>query len=553
MIISSSSLLFLEESKELTEYYLIMNTLLKEPFKIIIILIIVVGIAVRLLNLEQRVYWKDEVFTSLRVSGYTEEEVIEGLYNGSVLSLEDLQGYQQTYFFNNPIGTVYGLAKEEAQLPPLYFLIVKFWVSLFGNSIIITRSISALLGLIACFIMYLLCRELFKLNLIAWIGMALLSISPFYVIYSQEARPYSLWLLTTLSSSLMLLRALRINNLLNWGGYSLTIILGLYTSPFSLFLSLGQGVYVYLEERLKLNAIVKKYLVALGIGILSFSPWLFIIILRYHQIKGRTSWSSRSYANGFIELVFTWFRNITRLFIDFDYLNSSFNYISQNPLIYLIIVIPIIFLVSYSVYFLCRNSSKSVWLFIILWIFSIALPLIVADLILGGRRSGTARYLLPSYLALQLCIAYFLGTKIVNYTINWQQKLWQSFTVFLCGIGLFSSIYASSQSLWWNNDPARYYQNAQFIPIINQSPNSLVISDNIWDQVMTLSYSLSPDVKYQLVRNNPKVSLPKGFDSYFLYKPSENLKKQFQNHQNYQVKPGYKSDDPWLWIIEKKQ
>lgn len=530
-----------------------MNSLLKEPFKIIIILIIIVSIAIRLINLDHRVYWKDEVFTSLRVSGYTEEEVIEGLYNHNVLSLEDLQTYQQTYFFNNPIGTVYGLAKEEAQLPPLYFLIVKFWVSLFGNSIIITRSISALLGVIACFIMYLLCRELFKSTLIAWIGTALLSISPFYVIYSREARPYSLWLLTSLLSSLMVLRALRINNRLNWGGYSLTIMLGLYTSPFSLFLSLGQGVYVFLEERLKLNSTVKKYLVALGIGILSFSPWLLIIILRYHQIKGRTSWSSRSYANGLIELVFTWFRNITRLFVDFDYLNSTFNYIYQNPLIYLVVVIPIICLVSYSVYFLCRHTSKSIWLFIILWILSIALPLISGDLILGGRRSGTARYLLPSYLGLQLCVAYFLGTQVVNSTINWQRKLWHGFTVFLCAVGLFSSIHASSQSLWWNNDPSRYYQNEQFIPIINQSSNSLVISDNIWDQVMTLSYSLSPDVKYHLVKNNTKVSIPNGFDSYFLYKPSENLQKQFQNHQNYKLKPGYESDNPWLWIIEKKQ
>ncbi|WP_232826335.1 hypothetical protein [Cyanothece sp. BG0011] len=74
------------------------TTLLKQTFKIIIVFIIILGIIVRLINLENRIYWKDEVFTSLRVSGYTEEEVIKNLYNGSILSSEDLHKYQKNSF-----------------------------------------------------------------------------------------------------------------------------------------------------------------------------------------------------------------------------------------------------------------------------------------------------------------------------------------------------------------------------------------------------------------------------------------------------------------------
>lgn len=527
--------------------------LVKHPFKLVLILVIVVGIALRLINLEQKVYWKDEVFTSLRVSGYTEQDVTETLYKGHVLSLEDLQKYQKTNLFSNPIGTVYGLAKEEAQLPPLYFLIVKLWVSLFGNSVLVTRSLSAILSIISCFIIYLLCRELFELKIIAWIGMALMAVSPFHILYSQVARPYSLWLLTSLLSSWMLLRALRINKTPAWGFYSLTISLGLYTSPFSLFGSVGQGLYVYFRENFKISRIVKRYLVSLFWGILTFSPWLLIILLRYHQIKGKTNWSSSSYSNGILELVFNWFRNITRLFIDFGPLNYNFSYFYENPFWFLVSMTPIILLVTYSIYSLCLKTKKSTWLFIILWIASTSFPLIFTDLLLGGKRSGTARYLLPSYLGLQISVAYFLATQAVNGMTILKPKIWQAITVCLCCIGLLSSIYISPQLFWWNNDPSRYWQNPEIVQTINNSPNSLVISDVIWDQIMTLSYSLSPDVKYQLVRQYKNQKLPDNFSHYFLYKPSQKLQNTFQQNHNYQIKSASQKDNTWLWIIQKTE
>lgn len=530
-----------------------MKALLKQPFQLIIICIIIAGIFLRLVNLEQKVYWKDEVFTSLRISGYTEQEVVENIYDGRVISLEDLQKYQQTRLFSNPLGTIYGLAKEEAQLPPLYFLIVKLWVSIFGNSIAITRSISVIFSILSFLILYLLCRELFELKMVAWVGMALIAVSPFQIIYSQTARPYSLWLLTSLLSGLMLLRALRIDNNLSWKFYTLTIVLGLYTSPFSLFCNLGQGIYVLSLERFKINTVVKKYLTSLVLGILGFSPWLLIIALRYHQIKGRTNWSSYSYANGVVELVFNWLRNITRLFIDFEQLNSSFLYIYQNPFLYLITVIPIMILVIYSLYYLCKNTQKSTWLFIILWISSTALPLIFTDLYLGGKRSGTARYLLPSYLGIQVAVGYFLATKVTDYSSKFNQQLWKKLTIFLCSISLLSSIHISPQLFWWNNDPSRYLQNSEIVKILNNSPNSLVISDAIWDEIITLSYSISDNIKYQLVKQYNDRKIPDNFSHYFLYKPSKSLQSQFKENNEYQIQPAVQGDKSWLWIIKRTE
>ena len=40
--------------------------------------------------------------------------------------------------------------------------------------------------------MYWLCLELFESSVTAWLAVAIIAISPFQIVYAQEARPYSL-------------------------------------------------------------------------------------------------------------------------------------------------------------------------------------------------------------------------------------------------------------------------------------------------------------------------------------------------------------------------
>jgi uncharacterized membrane protein len=49
------------------------------------------GIFFRFVSLDQKVYWIDEAFTSLRVSGYTEAEVVQQVSNAPLVSIEALQ------------------------------------------------------------------------------------------------------------------------------------------------------------------------------------------------------------------------------------------------------------------------------------------------------------------------------------------------------------------------------------------------------------------------------------------------------------------------------
>ena len=70
-------------------------TLPPKPLRFLIIILLVLGIFFRFANLDRKVYWFDEVFTSKWISGYTEKEVVQQVYDGRVIGVEDLQKYQR--------------------------------------------------------------------------------------------------------------------------------------------------------------------------------------------------------------------------------------------------------------------------------------------------------------------------------------------------------------------------------------------------------------------------------------------------------------------------
>jgi uncharacterized membrane protein len=51
----------------------------------LIIVLLVLGVFFRFVNLDRKVYWDDETITSLRVSGYTLEEMSQQVFDGSVI------------------------------------------------------------------------------------------------------------------------------------------------------------------------------------------------------------------------------------------------------------------------------------------------------------------------------------------------------------------------------------------------------------------------------------------------------------------------------------
>ncbi|MEG4206428.1 hypothetical protein QUA20_21185 [Microcoleus sp. Pol7_A1] len=79
----------------------------------------------RFINIDKKYYWYDEAFTSLRISGYTQTEVLHEISSGQLVAPKDLMKDQRPNATKNFGDTLKSLAIEEPQLPPLYFLTVK--------------------------------------------------------------------------------------------------------------------------------------------------------------------------------------------------------------------------------------------------------------------------------------------------------------------------------------------------------------------------------------------------------------------------------------------
>jgi uncharacterized membrane protein len=128
---------------------------------------------------------------------------------------------------------------------------------------------SAVFSLLALPCMYWLCLELFESSLTAWLAVSLLAVSPFPIVYAQEARPYSLFVLIILLSSAALLRGMRLKTNSSWAIYAATVGVGFYSHLLFALVLLGHEIYVAIWENLRFNKAVIGYLLAASAGFIA--------------------------------------------------------------------------------------------------------------------------------------------------------------------------------------------------------------------------------------------------------------------------------------------
>jgi mannosyltransferase len=129
----------------------------------------------------------------------------------------------------------------------LYYCLLRLWVNL-GESEFVLRSLSALAGVLAVGLVYVLGKRLFDTK-VGLIGAALLATNSFHIQYSQEARAYSLMVFLTALSSLFFLRAIEHSSRNEWAGYILTATLAVYTHFFSVLVLGAHWVWLVLVRR----------------------------------------------------------------------------------------------------------------------------------------------------------------------------------------------------------------------------------------------------------------------------------------------------------------
>ncbi|QFS49179.1 glycosyltransferase family 39 protein [Nostoc sphaeroides] len=530
--------------------------------RFLITFLLVMGILFRFFNLDGKVYSHNETYTSLRLSGYRITEVKQQIFNNRVISRESFaqfQGVNQQKSLND---TIMNLAKEDPYHPPLYYIIARLWMEIFGNSVTAIRSLSACISLLVFPCVYWLCRELFNVPLsvpgvampAAGYAYALMAISPIQLVYAQEAQEYILWLVTILLSSASLLRAMRLESqdkdepvteqkrpdlFAIWSIYAVSLAISLYTFIWSPFIAFAHGIYVMSAAKFKLTETVRTYLLASLVGFLAFMPWITIVIGDFFQFlisADKTKMQSSSMP------IFPFLlMQLTRIFFD---INLS----QDNPLNSLITPIFLI-LVGYSICFLCLTTNYKVWVFLITLIVVPALPLILSSA--GGIQLSTEPYFLPAYLGIQITVAYLLATQVYNGSGS-RRSIWQIIIVLVIICGLISSKVSSQAETWWNKGMS--YGNPQVARIINQTSSPLLVSDalgNNFGNVLSLSYLLEPKVRFLLVNNQKTPNIPDGFADVFLFNPSDTWRETIEKKYNLKTDIVYSDQYYSVWKFGK--
>jgi len=153
--------------------------------------------------------------------------------------------------------------------PPLYYLLLHFWVRIFGGSEIALRSLSLIFYWATIYVVFLFLNKVFKFDLKkSFLYLILVAVNPLLVYYAFEARMYTMFAFSSTLSFYLFYQK-------KFLPYLVISILGLYTHYFMIFVILAQLVFILLTVK-KGKIIPLKYLV---ISMIVFLPWLTFILI----------------------------------------------------------------------------------------------------------------------------------------------------------------------------------------------------------------------------------------------------------------------------------
>ncbi len=247
-----------------------------------LILVILLASLFRLYNLGEHSLWFDEAVSVCNVR--------------SILRLPPFEDW----------GLSYSLTRD--RLPPLYsFLIMPFYY--LSQSTWVMRLASVVWGIASIPLVYYFGARLFNKK-IGLVGALLLAFSPFHVYYSQELRPYSLFLfLSTLIFYLSYL-ALEDNKSIYYTGMIAASVLGIYTHTYTVFPLFIVNLYFVLGWKAYHHLLRRWLLSHLAIVVLCI-PAFYLVI--YHITTGKTELAS--FPSGLRSIVGTFYLfTIGRLF-----------------------------------------------------------------------------------------------------------------------------------------------------------------------------------------------------------------------------------------------
>jgi len=232
-------------------YTAIRGKLISKKSTIILSSVLLLGLLSRLYHLGKDSPYRDEIFTALFTSDSVSNYDLGGLI---------------TYWFSQ--GHF-----------PTYFLMMHYWIKLFGRGEFALRLPSVIFGVFSIYLVFLLGKRLFdrKTSLLA---SYLFAASTASIYYSQYARPYSMVVCFVLLSFLSFLRALERNTPYSWVWYAAITLFTLLLSASALPILICQAFFLAIAwPHYRGRVSLKSAVAAFSLITITYLPFLLKVFL----------------------------------------------------------------------------------------------------------------------------------------------------------------------------------------------------------------------------------------------------------------------------------
>lgn len=172
----------------------------------------------------------------------------------------------------HPWNSLFWFVAQDLIHPPLFYVFLKLWIGIGGESVLWFRLFSILFSMAAVVPFILLCREVKLKAPAALLALTFFAVNGSLIKYAQEVRMYSLLMCLSLFSFWLFARFFyRGKNI-----WILTIIniLLVYTHYFGWLIVFSEFVVILILQRIK----IRHVLIMIGIGLVAYVPWILAIV-----------------------------------------------------------------------------------------------------------------------------------------------------------------------------------------------------------------------------------------------------------------------------------
>jgi uncharacterized membrane protein len=440
----------------------------------IFILIALIGISLKFYRLDYKMFWYDELATVFHVAGADDVLHVSDAHLNEIVNIHEYTRLLRHSDFDYKLLPQLKKQLQNMNLNPLHYPLLSFWYRLVGDEFIHYRLFSVLVFLLTLPFLFLLAKELAGTSRSGWIAVSLYSVSPFIHYFAQEARYYILWAFLLVVIHYFLLKSVNSGKNKYWIGYVFFSVLSLYASILSGFMLFEHLLFVWIvkkEWRL-------KFLFALLVIFVFYSPWFFYLVANRHEIFAALAWHKFQTVPWWAPLLgmvlgyvrtFSFYQNYT-LFWD-----DVFNNITPAMILETVLNLLVLALFIASAVFLIRKAKRENAWFILLLIIPGLIFFYSLDIARNAITTHWWRYYIFNTIPLILLVTIFIEAKIA--AGKWLYALVYSGLIVL---SIYSVFTISNYRYWYlgGNWQQEFVDNAT---LLSEARRPLLITDFVWN------------------------------------------------------------------------